>query len=131
MIVVDASALIAVLLRESDWQAYKDELFRADHTLISASSVLEVSMKLVWKNERAMDADLDLLLEQFRIQPVAIDMEQLASARRAFRAFGKGTGHPARLNFGDCFSYALAKIRNLPLLYKGNDFIHTDIPSAL
>lgn len=131
MIVVDTSALIAVLFREPDCDTYRSAMFEADGAFMSAASVLEASMKLVWYNERAMDDELDLLLQQLQIQPVAIELDQLAVARRAFRSYGKGTGHPARLNFGDCFSYALAKTRNLPLLYKGNDFIHTDICSAL
>lgn len=70
---------------------------------------------------------LDLIAPRF----VAFDVDQLAAARVAYSRYGRGSGHPARLNMGDCFSYALAKSRNLPLLFKGDDFIHTDIEPAL
>lgn len=69
----------------------------------------------------------DALVRQAAICIVPVSVEQAALARDAYRIFGKGNGHPAKLNFGDCFSYALAKTQNDPLLFKGNDFLHTDL----
>jgi ribonuclease VapC len=74
--------------------------------------------------------DLDLLLARLRIEVVPVTEEQARIGRRAFRRFGKGQRHPARLNFGDCFAYALAIVEGEPLLFKGNDFVHTDVKVA-
>jgi ribonuclease VapC len=74
---------------------------------------------------------LELLVENLSPQVVSFDLGQLAVAKAAYTRFGRGTGHPANLNMGDCFAYAVAKTRRLPLLFKGNDFIHTDVEPAL
>jgi ribonuclease VapC len=131
MIVVDASAILAILRQEPDCEVYSDQIAGSDRAEISMSSVLECSMRVQVEFGVYGEARLDALLDETGIATIAIDEVQLAVARSAFGRYGKGIGHPARLNFGDCFSYALAKTRNLPLLFKGNDFIHTDIPSAL
>ena len=75
--------------------------------------------------------ELQSLIDQLELTVVAFDLAQLEAARTAYSLYGRDTGHPANLNMGDCFSYALAKTRNLPLLFKGEDFIHTDVRSAL
>jgi ribonuclease VapC len=131
MIVVDASAIVAILLQEPDAPVFSDALAAEADLLISASSVLECSMTLQSRLGIGQDTELDELLADTGIVVTDIDAEQLACARRAWGLYGKSLGHPAKLNFGDCFSYALAKVRGAPLLFKGNDFTHTDITSAL
>ncbi|KQW56620.1 ribonuclease, partial [Ensifer sp. Root1252] len=96
---------------------------------ISAATILELSIVIEARLGEAGAAELDLWLYKAGVEVVAVDAEQIAIARRAWRSFGKGR-HPASLNFGDCFSYALAKSRNEPLLFKGDDFSRTDIEAA-
>lgn len=131
MIVVDASALLAVLLDEPDAPEMAMCITGAERCCVSVSSVFECSMKLQGLAGRAADGRLDVFLTEIGIEIVPIDLAQLAGARQAFGLYGKAMGHPARLNFGDCFSYALARSRNVPLLFKGHDFTHTDITPAL
>lgn len=132
--VVDTSVVVAIILGEPERPQLLDVLFNAEWVAISAASVLECSIVLRGRKQvTEQDADdaLDRFLQdtQIRVEPVGTDALRLA--RDGHRKFGKGTGHPAQLNFGDCFSYALAKSLDAPLLYKGNDFGKTDIKSAL
>jgi ribonuclease VapC len=131
MIVLDASAILAILLEEDDGGQFAECILSFSSSVISASSVLECTIKLLRDHSVAMDNRVDLFLNEANCSIVPIELDQLATARNAFGRYGKGMGHPAQLNFGDCFSYALAKTRNLPLLFKGNDFSQTDILSAL
>ena len=131
MIAVDASALLSVLLQEPGWEAFENAMIEAGGGVVSPASVLEATMRLMLRGDEGLDQEVDALLDQMCLTVVPVDIEQLDAARAGFRAYGKGTGHPAKLNFGDCFSYALAKTRDLPLLYKGNDFNQTDVRSAL
>jgi len=131
MIAVDTSAIIAIVLNEPERATFRDAIERAAKALISTVSVIEI--KLVVHGRRGARAVLfvdDFLnLPVFEIVPLGLP--DMAAAYSAFIAFGKGSGHPAALNFGDLFSYALAKVRNLPLLFKGGDFAATDIQPAL
>jgi ribonuclease VapC len=129
--VVDTSALICVLSNETNASSYRDALHRADSVVIGIATVFEASC--VARNERFPDGPrrLDRLLSALDMDYVAFDEEQMLVARDGYARYGRGSGHPAALNFGDCFSYALAKTRDLPLLFKGDDFIHTDIEPAL
>ena len=131
MIVVDTSALMAIVLGEPEGPAFKTRLGRSPGALISSVSVLESRMVVCGRRgPRALVLLNDLLaLPGFEI--VSPDESQVAAAFNAFVAFGKGSGHPAGLNFGDVFAYALAKTRRLPLLFKGNDFSETDLEAAL
>jgi ribonuclease VapC len=131
MIVVDASAVLAVLLREDDCDVFATAFANADHLIISAASVFECSMKVQRNSSPNQDEKVDDFLRDSGFEILPIGLIELAAARNAFGRYGKGMGHPAQLNFGDCFSYALATTRNLPLLFKGNDFSQTDIISAL
>lgn len=134
MIVIDTSAIIAIARGESDAAPIAACIGRDDAPQISAVSVLECSIVLRSFRElpsQLMEDRLDRLLDEVGLAIQPVDGEQLALARRAHLTYGKGTGHPARLNFGDCFSYALARRLNVPLLYKGDDFIHTDVAAAL
>jgi ribonuclease VapC len=131
LIVVDSSAIVAILAREQDENIFKERIVDDDDPIVSAATVLEASIVLrTYRKRRVEDEELDLFVaENLRVAPV--DHEQAQIARDAHLRFGKGMGHPAQLNFGDCFSYALAKSLNVPLLYKGGDFGKTDVESAL
>lgn len=130
-VVVDTSALICVLNEEADVLRVKSVLHAADAVYISAGTAFEASC--VVRNERIHDgtARLNQLLAILDPEYEVFDEEQLRAAGAAYLRYGRGSRHPAGLNMGDCFAYALAKTRNLPLLFKGDDFIHTDIVPAL
>jgi ribonuclease VapC len=127
MIAVDTSAIVAIVFGEPERAAFREAIMRARKALISTTSALEVKMVAYSRRgPRAMVLVDDMLrLPMFEITPPG--PKDLDAAFGAFLAFGKGSGHPAALNFGDLFSYALAKVRNLPLLFKGADFAETDI----
>jgi ribonuclease VapC len=129
MIAVDTSAIVAIVLNEPERAAFRDAIRNAG-ALISTVSVVEAKMVVHGRRgPRAVVFMEDLFkLPVFEITPPSsADMD---AAYAAFVVFGKGSGHPAALNFGDLFSYALAKVRNLPLLFKGADFAETDIVPA-
>ena len=128
--VVDSSALVAVLLNEPERRAFLARMLIERVKLISVASVLESAIVMEQRLGEAGVQRMDRYMERIGMKAVPIDLEQLALARTAFRQYGKGR-HRAGLNFGDCFAYALARQRNLPLLYKGGDFGHTDIMPAL
>ena len=128
--ILDTSALVAILTDE--WEApLFEELIESDPVrLLSAASLLETSIVVEARFGPAGGRELDLLLHAAQIEVVAVDREQAERARRAWRRFGKGN-HPAGLNYGDCFAYALAELAGEPLLYKGDDFARTDARPAL
>ena len=128
--IVDSSALLAVLNREADAGRYEAALLAAPPCRMSVANVLEAAIAVESRGGAAAGREFDAFLEQAGIQATPVDTEQLASAHRAWRRFGKGR-HPAGLNFGDCFAYALAEATGEPLLYKGEDFSQTDIPAAM
>lgn len=128
--VVDTSALLAVLLGESDRDTYISELAAAEDPLISAGTVLEASIVMLARAGDPGVQALDELLAAAGVRCVAVDDAQVRLARDAFHRFGKGRS-PAGLNFGDCFSYALARSADRPLLFKGLDFRSTDITPAI
>ena len=130
MIVADTSAIIAIVFAEPEREAFIDVIRRAPRVLVSTVSVVEARMVVHGRRgERAVVLVDDLLrLPMFELIPPGI--AEMDAAYAAFVAFGKGSGHPAALNFGDVFGYALAKVRGLPLLYKGTDFSETNIASA-
>jgi ribonuclease VapC len=129
--VVDTSALICVLAEEDDSPRFRLAFKEADAIHISMGTVFEASC--VARNERIVDGTtrLERLLTLLDPEYHAFDERQSMAAREAYSRYGRGSRHPAGLNIGDCFAYALAKTRNLPLLFKGEDFIHTDIVPAL
>jgi ribonuclease VapC len=131
MIVVDTSAIVAIAFAEPERERFVEVIHRAERALISSVSVVEARMVVHGRRgERAVVLVDDLLqLPVFEVVPPG--SAEIAAAYGAFVAYGKGSGHLAALNFGDVFSYALAKARSLPLLYKGADFSETDISSAL
>ena len=131
MIVADTSAIVAIAFAQPERDAFVQVMQGAQRVLISTVSVVEARMVVHGRRgQRAVVLVDDLLrLPLFEIVPPG--PAEMDAAYAAFVAFGKGSGHPAGLNFGDVFSYALAKVRALPLLYKGGDFAETDIGSAL
>jgi len=124
--VVDTSALVAILLNELDAEILSATLAATSPRIISALSVLEASIVIESKKGEAGLALLDELLTAAQFEVASFDDMHLRIAREAYRRYGKGR-HPAGLNFGDCCAYALARARNDTLLFKGNDFAQTDI----
>jgi ribonuclease VapC len=124
--VIDSSVLIAILRDEPDAPDFAAAIADSDTRLLSAANLVEASIVIEGRNGDEGARDLDLLLYRTGIEIVPVDAEQAEAARIAWRRFGKGR-HPAGLNFGDCFAYALARVSGLPLLYKGSDFDLTDL----
>ena len=130
MIAVDVSAIVAMVKDEPEGQRIGD-LLAEGNSVIGTPSLLETKMVL---SNVLSDSELDLLISSFvadGLRVVDFTPDMADAAVDAFRRYGKGRGHPAKLNFGDCLSYAVAKVHGVPLLYKGNDFAQTDIESAL
>jgi ribonuclease VapC len=129
-IVIDTSAVMAILLREPERLSLMQRIATATSCLMSAVSLQEAAMVVAGRLGRPDFQPLDDLIVNMEVEIVSHDHALALLARDAFLRFGKGR-HPARLNFGDCAAYALAKSRALPLLFKGEDFARTDIASAL
>lgn len=129
MIVLDTSALIAILLGEPPATTLAEAIQRNAPRLLSAASLVEASQVIESRKGEAGGRELDLLIYRAGIEIVPVDAAQAEVARAAFRRFGKGR-HPAGLNYGDCFSYALAKVSEAPLLFVGDDFSRTDLAIA-
>jgi ribonuclease VapC len=130
VIVIDSSALIAILRREPEADGFLQIVAEAVSCLLSSISLLETSMVLAGRTGDATSwTELDALIARARIEVVAQDAELTEAARAAFLRYGRGR-HPAALNLGDCASYALAKHHDVPLLFKGADFPRTDLRAA-
>jgi ribonuclease VapC len=129
--IVDTSVLIAISRREPDAGSFTDAIDSAEHVRISAANLFEAFIVVDRVADRTIPRRFDDLCRKIGFDVVPFDEHQARIAREAYRDFGKGSGHPAKLNFGDCFAYALAKASDEPLLYKGTDFSHTDVASAL
>lgn len=128
--IVDSSAILAILLGEPERPAFEEAIAGAPVPRMSAASYLEAGIVIDAKGNPILSRMLDALLAGADIAIAPVTAEQAVIAREAYRDFGRGSGHPAGLNFGDCFSYALAKASGEPLLFKGEDFIHTDVQRA-
>jgi ribonuclease VapC len=124
--VIDTSAVLAIFLAEPERQQFLDSILQAGKRLISAASVLETGIVLESKRGESAGREFDLFVVRTNLEVVPVDAEQIEIARSAWRSFGKGR-HPAGLNFGDCFTYALAKSSGELLLAKGRDFALTDL----
>ena len=131
MIVIDTSAIVALVFGEPDRDAIAQAVQQTDRALISTVSAVEARMVVHGRRGQRAVVLLDDLLRMPVFELVPPGLAEMDAAYAAFVAFGKGSGHPAGLNFGDVFSYSLAKVRGLPLLYKGEDFAQTDIVSAM
>ncbi len=124
--VIDTSALLAIFLAEPERSIFLNLILATESRLISAPNALETGMVLEARRGEAAGREFDLFQVRAGLEIVAFDGDQLDLARSAWRRFGKGR-HPAGLNFGDCFAYALARTTGEPLLAKGADFAKTDI----
>ena len=128
--VVDTSALIAILFGEPEALFFTRSIADASRKLISAFNALETGIVVEARKGEAGGRELDLLIHRAQIEIVAMNVDQTELARATWRKYGKGN-HPADLNIGDCCAYALAKYSGEPLLFKGNDFSQTDIQVAI
>ena len=128
--VVDTSALLAIFLAEPERNHFLELLTQAETRRISAANALETGVVLEARRGEAAGREFDLFLHHAKFEVISFDSEQMEIARVAWRKYGKGR-HPAGLNFGDCFAYALAKTLGEPLLFKGDDFKHTDLSPVL
>ena len=129
--IIDTSALIAILRAEDDAADMAHAIEQALVRRISAANFTEAAVVIDASRDPVASRRFDELIDVAEIQVEAVTADQARIAREAYRDFGKGSGHKAKLNFGDCFAYALAKAVGEPLLYKGDDFGHTDITPAL
>jgi ribonuclease VapC len=127
--VIDTSALVAILANEEEAEQFENAIDRDAARLMSVASVLEAALVLESRYGDAGTRELDLMIQRLPIEIRPVDFDQLEWARFAFHTYGRGR-HRAKLNFGDCFSYALSKTTGEPLLYKGADFAQTDLMSA-
>jgi ribonuclease VapC len=125
-VVIDSSALLAILLAEPERAQFVDLITEAEVRLLSAANALEAAIVSESRLKAIGGHELDILIQKASIEIVSVDSEQFSVARNAWRKFGKGR-HPASLNLGDCFAYALSKVSAEPLLAKGSDFKKTDL----
>ena len=124
--VIDTSAVVAIFFGEPERQAFLDAITASGNRLVSAASVLEAGIVIESRQGEAAGREFDLFVVRANLEIVPVDADQADIARSAWRKYGKGH-HPAALNFGDCFAYALAKTSGEPILAKGGDFALTDI----
>jgi ribonuclease VapC len=124
--VVDTSALLAIFLAEPERKPFLESILQAETRMISTATLLETGIVLEARRGESAGREFDLFVVRANLQIVPVDSDHAEIARSAWRKYGKGR-HPAGLNFGDCFAYALAKASGEPLLAKGNDFALTDI----
>jgi ribonuclease VapC len=129
-VILDTSALMAILRREPERDAFTEALSGAARPAISAATLVELVLVSEGRGGPSVRPELDLLLSQSAIEVVPFTAEHAALAAEGWRRYGKGR-HPAGLNLGDCFAYALAQSRGEPLLFKGTDFAQTDVKAAV
>ena len=127
--IVDTSAVLAVLFRESDAERYDTAIAEVSRCRMSMANLLEAAIVVESRSGAAAGNELDAFLDEAGIELEPVTLDHVRAARRAWRRFGKGN-HPAGLNLGDCFAYALAEVSGEPLLFKGGDFELTDIEAA-
>jgi len=129
--IVDTSAIVAILRGEPERAALRRVLEDAPRRSVSAATLVETFSVMDRGTQPTTARDVDAWLSEQDVQVAPFTERQARIAREAYRDFGRGSGHPAQLNLGDCFAYALAKVTGEPLLFKGDDFVHTDVRSAL
>lgn len=129
--VIDTSAIVAILSGEPDAPAFAKAIQDAAERRMSAASYVELAAVVERTRDPVASRLLDDFLARMGIEIMPVTADQARTARRAYWDYGKGSGHQAGLNFGDCFSYALARERRETLLFKGDDFVHTDVLAAL
>ncbi len=125
--IIDSSAVVAALAGEPNSESLIHRIANAHHPRISAATYVEIGVVRDSRHDPVLSRSLDEFLAVAGVTVEPVTAEQARIARDAYRDFGKGSGHPAQLNYGDCFAYALAKEADQPLLFVGTDFTHTDI----
>jgi ribonuclease VapC len=126
-VILDSSAIVAILRNEADGPIFAQAIEDDPERRISAANYLEVCVVVDSSRDPVASRNLDNFFFKAEVVIEPVTAEQARIAREAYRDFGRGSGHPAKLNFGDCFAYALAKSKREPLLCKGDDFVHTDV----
>lgn len=129
--ILDTSAVVAVLRGEEDAHRHLAAMEGADRLRMSAATLVELTIVVDARRDPVLSRRLDELLDVLGVEVEPFDAEQAVLARRAYRDYGKGSGHAAGLNLGDCFTYALAAVSGEALLFKGDDFAATDLTAAL
>ena len=129
--IVDTSAIVAILREEPDAGSFADAIAGARTRRVSAVNYVEAAAVIDGSRNPIASRRFDDFIREASLTVEAVTFEQARIAREAYKDFGKGSGHPARLNFGDCFAYALAKAVSEPILFKGQDFKYTDLTSVL
>lgn len=129
--ILDSSAFIAIARREAGFEGFLEVMERADTRRMSAATWLETTMVFVANKGSEAAAELEVLRAAALVDIIPFSADHATIAREAFMKYGKGRNHPAALNFGDCISYATAKLEMMPLLFKGDDFRLTDIEPAI
>jgi ribonuclease VapC len=128
-VIIDTSAVLAILFQEADAPKYAQVIASAEVCRMSTANYLEAAINIDHRGDREASRQLDVFIERAQIHIEAVTFEQVRIARQAYLDYGKGH-HPAGLNFGDVFAYALSKSTGEPLLYKGRDFVQTDIAAV-
>lgn len=129
--IVDTSALVAMVRQEAGFEELVDAVVDARGGLLSAGNALETAIVIDSYRDPVVSRDLDRVRRELDIAIAPVTATHVDIARQAYRDYGKGSGHPAGLNFGDCFAYALAVDSGEPLLFLGDDFVHTDVEPAV
>jgi ribonuclease VapC len=129
--ILDTSAIVAILRDEAEAPLFAKAIEKAVHRRVSAVNYVEAAAVIDASRDPIASRRFDELLQEAEVNVESVTEPQARIARQAYHDFGKGSGHAARLNFGDCFAYALAKIKREPMLFKGDDFSHTDVTPAL
>ena len=129
--IIDSSAVLAILFDEPEAELFFGKIEQSDHRYIGTPTLLEAIIVAKSKRGIRVLSRLDILLEQLEIKTVDFCAGHAEVAKQAFLKYGKGQGHPAQLNYGDCMSYAVSKVEGLPLLFKGEDFRLTDVECAI
>jgi ribonuclease VapC len=129
--IVDSSAIVAILRGEPEAEPFLAIIRAEPDAEMSAGNYLEIGIVIDRDGDAVLSAELDPMLDQLGINIVTVTPEHARIARQAYRDFGRGSGHPAKLNFGDCFAYALAMERGQALLYKGDDFEHAGLAKVV
>jgi ribonuclease VapC len=130
-VIVDTSALITILAGEPEREAFVEAILQARPPRLSAANYLETALVVDGYRDPVLSRRLDELIDRLGIVIVDVTADQVDAGRQAYRDYGRGSGHPARLNLGDCFAYGLASTTGETLLYKGDDFAHTDLHAAV
>jgi Uncharacterized protein conserved in bacteria len=126
-VIVDSSAIVAIMANEPERASFLAAIRSASRPRMSAGTFLETAIVIERNRDPRLSGELDALLISLKIETEPVNVEQAKIGRRAYQRYGKGSGHRAQLNFGDCFAYALAIDTDEPLLFKGDDFEHTDV----